>query len=275
MLATRRREILEQVARGEVTPGEAAELLARLDVEAGGGAAGDDAAESVAPPRATTDPGPASGDEAADRLRAAADFAAAHTGRGASADPAAGADRPDPADRPEPAALADQPDGDAAVTAVRLRSTCRAVTVIGDPDVHTAVVDGEHSATVEGDTFVIQAILDHPPGFSFLRTPGGPGLRARVRLGGSEAIRPLVVRMNPGLRFDGEVDAGSMTVRGVRGPIRGHVSAGALRVDDFDGPIELKVAAGAATARGRIDHGASLDILASLGSVDISVEDGR
>jgi len=271
MVLTSRREILEQVARGGLTPDQAAELLARLDVEAamGGGAAPPGAAANSGEQQADADAGAAAGAGPAAGTRASPDASAGPDqdgGPGQTAVPLHGSAGPadttaDPAARGRaagggPADTAGSADTPAGIAKVRLRSTCRAVTVIGDPDVHTAVVDGEHTATVEGDAFVIHAILDHPPGFSFLRTPGGPGLRARVRLGG-EAIRPLVVRMNPRLGFDGEIDAGSMTVRGVQGPIRGQVSAGALRVDDFDGPIDLKVAAGAATARGRIDHGVS------------------
>jgi hypothetical protein len=134
------------------------------------------------------------------------------------------------------------------------------VSIVGDEDVLTAVAEGDHTAHIDGHTITIEANLDRPPGFTFIRTPGSPGMRvksrAKVRIGG-DAIRPLLVRMNPDLALVSHVDAGSITVRGVHGPIRAHTSAGALRIDDFDAPIDLKVAAGSASARGRLAGGAS------------------
>lgn len=138
---------------------------------------------------------------------------------------------------------------------MRVRGNCRAVSIVGDPDVHTAVAEGEHAARVEGTTLTIESLLDRSQGFAFIRSPG-IRTRSRVRLG-ADTVRPLTVRMNPALALDAHVDAGSTTIRGVRGPIRANTSAGALRVDGFESPIELRVAAGSATLRGRIARGSS------------------
>jgi hypothetical protein len=144
------------------------------------------------------------------------------------------------------------PDG---VVTIRIRSNCRVVSIVGDPDVRTAVAEGDHIARIEEGVLTIESTLEQSPGFAFMRTPG---MRARgmVRVGAGH-VRPLNVRMNPDLALDSQMDAGSMTIRDVRGPIRAHTSAGALRIQGFASPIDLRVAAGSATAQGRIDHGMS------------------
>jgi hypothetical protein len=273
--SARRRQILEQVARGELSPDAAAELLA-LDPDH---SSLHDAAGPAPNPAPTFEPGPTSA--------------------------------PGPTPEPEPASHTDphaDPGADAAITAIHIRSACRAVSVIGDADVRTAVAEGDHTARVEGGVMTIEAHLESTSGFSFIRAGGFPGRqsRARIRIGDAVRplnVRPLVVRMNPALRLQSHVDAGSVTVSGVHGPIAAHASAGAVRIDDFQSPITIKVAAGSATARGRITGGASriecdagkvsghvtlgqlsapdsigdgagtLDIVANLGAVDIAVDD--
>lgn len=196
----RRRQILEFVASGQVTPEEAAQLLESL------------------PPDAAADPD-------------------THQ-------------NPPPAVEEAPA----NPDPDGVVT-IRVRSNCRAVSIVGDPDVHTAIAEGDHTARIEGGVLTIESTLDRAPGFAFMRTPG---MRARTMARvGAQHVRPLNVRMNPDLALDTQMDAGSMTIRDVHGPIRAHTSAGALRIQGFTSPIDLRIAAGSATAHGRIDHGTS------------------
>jgi hypothetical protein len=258
-----RRHILQRVAQGELSPEEAAEQLAALDTM--GDSAGADRkiiTKRRLFSRGTTAGGSAPGDASApldklDDLDALDDL-----------DPQ---DDLDPHDGPveiriqrEARGTASTPptptggaDSDERVSRVRIRSACRAVTVIADDDVHTAVADGEHSARVDGDTLTIEAVLDPSNGFAFVRGASIPGMRARARVHLRDHTRPLIVRMNPALALDSQVDAGSVHNEGVHGPIRATVSAGAVHIDDFEGPIQLKVAAGSATARGRMHEGAS------------------
>jgi hypothetical protein len=268
----RRREILHQVAAGEVTPEEAAELLALSEAGGDQGEAGAAASAAPAPAAAAAAAAAASSSSAPPTAPAPPPpppSPAPPAAGAAGAEPAtpvdeAGSEPPsdsftasfdasaDPFTEP---AAAPSASGDQAIAIIRIRSNCRAVSIVGDPDVHTAVAEGEHSAHVDGDTLTIESTLERSTGFAFLRSPGGRA-RGMVRVGTSH-VRPLVVRMNPDLALESNVDAGSMTIRGVLGPIRAHTSAGALRIDGFDAPLEIKVAAGSATARGRLDHGAS------------------
>lgn len=206
----RRREILQLVAQGDLTPDEAAQLLA--EVETSG------------------TPAASSGEETEIRI-----------------------DSPIPPPAPSPSRA--NADADGEVVAIRVHSNCRAVSIVGDPDVHTAVAEGDHVVRMEGDVLTIESTLDRAQGFAFIR---GPGLRARgVVRASAQYVRPLTVRMNPDLALDSEVEAGSLTIRDVRGPIRAHTSAGAMRVEGFESPIELRITAGSATARGRMTRGSS------------------
>jgi hypothetical protein len=230
--AAERRRILEQVARGELSPDQAADALALLD----------DADAAPAAPTPPTAPTPPS----------------SPTPPSAPAPPTPPTPSTPPPRRPERDTPPTAGAATSSISTVRIRSACRAVTVVADPEIQTAVADGEHTATIEDGALVIHAVIDRPPGFSFIRSPR-PRLRARViHLTGEDAlIPPLTVRMNPQLAFDGEVDAGSMSVTGLRGPVRAVASAGSVNIDGFDGPVNLRVAAGSLTARGRITSGQS------------------
>lgn len=206
----RRRDILERVAARELTPSEAAELLAHAEPD----------------------------DHPADGARPWAGPLRTETAPGPQAPPAGPASEDDPE-----------------VARVRVRGNCRAVSIVGDPDVRTAVAEGAHTARLEGGVLTIESLIEPSHGFAFIRAPGLRS-RARVRMG-ADYVRPLMVRMNPALALDAQVDAGSMAIRSVRGPIRANTSAGAIRVDDLDGPIDLRVAAGSATVRGRLAGGTS------------------
>jgi hypothetical protein len=81
-------------------------------------------------------------------------------------------------------------------------------------------------------------------------------LRHHHRLGW-EDIAPLRVRVNPDLPLEIESRAGRLRVRGVHGPIRCSVQAGEADIVDFRSPLDLSVQAGSLTARGRLDGGAS------------------
>jgi len=220
----RRRQILELVASGQVTPEEAAQLLAEVEAQASG-AQGSHAGQA----------------EQGDAWRDPHDG----TGSGPAASRGPGAPRPTAAPPPR--------SDDAEISEVRVRGNCRAVSIIGDADVRTAVAEGDHTARVEAGVLVIESLIERSHGFAFIRSPG-IRTRARVRIG-ADTVRPLTIRMNPALALESHVDAGSLTVRGVRGPIRASTSAGAVRIDDFEGPIELRVAAGSASVRGRLAGG--------------------
>lgn len=151
-----------------------------------------------------------------------------------------------------------------ASTALRLllvRATMGSITVIGDESVAEAVATGPHEARRDADTLVIEsnpASLSEG-GFSF-----GPFGFSRER---------VVIRANPRLALEVDTEAGSVTVEGMSGPIRGEVQAGSVRILRFRAPLNLDVQAGSVSASGRLEGGESR-IRCQAGSVRISLESG-
>jgi len=84
---------------------------------------------------------------------------------------------------------------------------------------------------------------------------------------------PLRVRVNPDLPLDIEAQAGRIRVRGVHAPIKGNVQAGSTDIVDFRSPLDLSVQAGSVSARGVLDRGVSR-IRCEAGSVRIRLERG-
>lgn len=81
------------------------------------------------------------------------------------------------------------------------------------------------------------------------------------------------VRVNPDLALDADTQAGRLRVRGVHGPIRANVQAGGLDISDFRSPFDVNVQAGSVSARGRLDGGTSR-VHCEAGSVRIGLERG-
>jgi hypothetical protein len=79
--------------------------------------------------------------------------------------------------------------------------------------------------------------------------------------------------MNPDLALLATVQAGSIRVDGIHGPITGEVQAGNCKVQDFRGPLNLVVQAGNVTANGRLDSGSS-KLRCEMGAVKIALEKG-
>ena len=135
--------------------------------------------------------------------------------------------------------------------------------VVGDPSVAFAVAEGAHSARQEGDMMVIeQRPFEGSDTFTF----GHPGNPRGPR-------RNLIVRMNPDLELITDVQAGSVRVDGVHGPIKSEVQAGNFSIEDFRGPLDLSVQAGNVIASGRLETGESR-IHCEMGSVAIRLEKG-
>ena len=196
-----RREILSQVAAGELSPEEAARRLEELNAEA--------------PPSVAT-------------------------------------------------AIA-RPAGE--IRRVQLVRAFGTLEVIGDPSVREAVADGPHVAHREGDTLRIEGDWsDDDEGFRFGHQ------RVRIKIGGVNVNR-LTVRMNPDLPLEIETQAGSVRVRGIRGPIKAEVQAGSTRIEDFRGPLDLSVQAGSVRADGVLDHGDSR-IRCEAGNVRLHLQRG-
>src|SRR2546425_77508 len=63
-------------------------------------------------------------------------------------------------------------------------------------------------------------------------------------------LRPGRIRVTPSLPLDAEMQAGAMTVRGMKGPIKAEIDAGTLKVQDFASSIDVRVNAGTFTGNG-------------------------
>jgi hypothetical protein len=169
---------------------------------------------------------------------------------------------PPPASSPPPAPATD-------LVRVRVVASARVVRVVGDAGVREAVADGPHELRREGDTLVVSGDRDEGGEGSFVSS--GPGWRVRARVdNGSHA---LTVRMNPDLALDAEVSAGSLDVRGVRGPISGELAAANVRIAGFAAPIDLDATAGRIDASGVLDGGSSR-VRCQAGRVTLRLEHG-
>jgi len=171
-----------------------------------------------------------------------------------------------PAGASRPAPPAPQPSG---ARRVRVASAIGSAEIVGDPSVAYAVAEGPHRARQDGDTMVIeQGPLDENDHFSFNRAD-------RRALIDSMDIgrRKLIVRMNPDLALTAHLNAGSLRIEGVHGPITGEVLAGSCRITDFASPVDLSIQAGNLSASGRLAGGAS-KVRCEMGNVTINLDKG-
>lgn len=148
-----------------------------------------------------------------------------------------------------------------AIRTVRVARHLGSVEVIGDPSVRDAVAEGPHRAHVEGDTMVFEPDATHDEGsfvFAFGRSWGND---------------KLLIRVNPAVALDLQIQAGNCRVRGVEGPIRADVQAGSATIDGFRSPLALAVQAGSIRASGHLEEGESR-ISCDAGSVQLSLERG-
>jgi hypothetical protein len=152
---------------------------------------------------------------------------------------------------------------------VRVTSVIGTAEIVGDPTVAYAVAEGQHRARQDGDTMVIeQGPIGEDDHFSFSRSDRR-GVMDSIDFG----RRKIKVRMNPDLALAVQVNAGSLRIEGVHGPISGEVLAGQCRISDFASPLDLSVQAGNVSASGRLDKGAS-KIRCEMGNVTINLEKG-
>jgi hypothetical protein len=146
------------------------------------------------------------------------------------------------------------------VTKVVIRAGAGALEIIGDPSVAQADVEGPHHVSIEGDTLVIRGQLERglPGAFAI-----NVGRRRRIHVGqdgvtiGRRHYAALRVRMNPSLELDAELDAGPLSISGVKGPVRARLSAGPMTIEGFERELDLSVNAGAIRAVGILTTGDS------------------
>ena len=152
---------------------------------------------------------------------------------------------------------------------VKVVSQIGSAEIVGDPSVAFVVAEGPHRARQDGDTMVI----DHAPFEENDHFVFGRDSR-RIAVNGTDfQRRKLIVRMNPKLALYTSVQAGSVRIDGVQGPIDGEVQGGNCQVSGFRGPLNFVIQMGNLSASGRLDGGAS-KIRCEMGSVKINLEKG-
>jgi hypothetical protein len=153
-----------------------------------------------------------------------------------------------------------------AITQLRVVSRFGQTEIIGDPNVASAVAEGPHRARLDGATMVIeQSPIHDDTSFHFSRPEG------RLIINGFDFGRHLTVRVNPSLPLFITVQAGSVRIKGMTGPINGQVQAGNCIIEDFRSPLNLEVAAGNVAATGHLTEGAS-SIHCEMGSVRVNLD---
>lgn len=178
---------------------------------------------------------------------------------------AAGTISPEEAASQLDAASKDQEDTEPSIRRVRVIKRLGAAEIIGDPNVRDAVAEGQHRARIDGDVMIIEGEVANEPGTFITRSwLGFPEHSSGDR---------LVVRVNPALALDLQVQAGSLRVNGVEGPIRADIQAGSATIDGFRKPLDLTVQGGSIRANGRLDDGESR-IACDAGSVNLYLERG-
>jgi hypothetical protein len=149
------------------------------------------------------------------------------------------------------------------------------IAISADPDVAEADIEGQHSASLDGDTLVVHGDLDAiTPGiFSFEERRGRPRHRSRRKGRGSRGRFPstLRVRVNPAIEVDARLDAGPLHIGGVRAPIRARCGAGPITIEDATGPLDVAVNAGAIRVDTKLSEGSSR-IRSDAGAVRIDLD---
>jgi hypothetical protein len=179
----------------------------------------------------------------------------------------------DSAQAPPPAEPASAPvatqAGAPSARRIKVISQIGSAEIVGDPSVAYVVADGPHTARQDGDTMVIcQAPFEENDHFQFSH-----GDRRLTINGIDFHKRKLTVRMNPKLALFASVQAGSVRIEGVQGPIAGEVQAGNCQVSGFRGPLDFVIQMGNLSASGQLDSGDS-KVRCEMGSVKIHLEKG-
>jgi hypothetical protein len=156
---------------------------------------------------------------------------------------------------------------DADVTAVVLHAGGVKLTVVADPSVATAVVDGPHALRREGGTLVVDA-----PGEDGWRTTPPPrflGWVPTVWTGGRG--EKVSVRVNPRIPVTVEATACSVEVAGLRSALTLGGSASSVKVRDHEGALHGSMAMGSLSVVATVAEPS--DLACELGSLDVRLTD--
>src|SRR5438270_3181413 len=142
---------------------------------------------------------------------------------------AAGTITPEDAASQLDASAEDQKNSEPSIRRVQVIKRLGAAEIIGDSSIRDAVAEGLHRARIEGDTMIIEGQMREEWGSFVFGTPRNVGPDR------------LIVRINPSLRLELQIQAGNCRVSGVEGPIRADVQASSATFDGFSKPLDLTV----------------------------------
>jgi len=158
------------------------------------------------------------------------------------------------------------------VRLIKISAGVGGIEIVGDPSIAQAEIEGPHRAEVDGDNLVIHSEWDEGAGGFSFRVGRHGRRRGFVHVGEeNRKLARLRVRANPSLDVDAELDAGLMSIRGMRGRIRARVAAGPITLEDFTGELDIAVNAGAVRANGKLTHGESR-IRSDAGAVRVELD---
>lgn len=141
------------------------------------------------------------------------------------------------------------PDSAASTSDVRrlmIKGQAVKLSVLGDPSVADAVVDGPHEVRREGDALVITTRVVHeqdnsdPPKSAFMNWVN----QMVDRVG--TPLPALTVRVNPSLPLEVLVAGGTLDLGGTKAATSIGVEAGSATINDGIGPLQLDVSTGSA-----------------------------
>lgn len=169
---------------------------------------------------------------------------------------------------------------DLPVDRIMILGTFRSLLVEGDPQVQTAIADGQHRVRHEGGTLIFEEDPDEQDGFILFgpdKRRKGVSIRVNDRRftlgehGGPARPQALRIRMNPSLALELSLTAGTARIAGISAPIKANISAGTARLDGVTQPFEVNVDAGSVSAACRLEEGDS-KVRCTAGRIKIELD---
>ena len=160
---------------------------------------------------------------------------------------------------------------DAGVGRVRVKGVGAAITIVGDPDVATIDVVGDHQLWNEGTTLVIRvddAALERS-------RDGGrrsrPRTRRRNSAPGTHQGPRATIRMNPELTLRLVAYLSAVEITSMTGAVDAKLNMGLLTLREVDAPFDASVRGGRLKVSGRLVSGSST-IRTSMSKVDVMLD---
>lgn len=168
-----------------------------------------------------------------------------------------------------PPTAAPQPEPELPVRRVVIHSTGMRLQVNADPTVDTAIADGPHRVTQEGEQLVINSDLGAGGEYTS-ETPRSAFMNWISNVNKAGSI--LRVRVNPKLPLEILNIAGPLELSGMAAPVSVGVEAGSAKLVGGAGPLNLSVATGSAQVEWQFTGQSSVS--AEIGSANVTLLPG-